>query len=201
MEVHGSLVDGRERPLALDEAEHRSRRRVDDGDRFRAGRAQRHAPGRVVASAPDDARRRPAQLASLHERLGPLERSSAERLAVAIVQRPLEGGREHVAVEDPWVRVVEDGSLDSPLEQRLGLAHEELVERILAGHEHGETVTSPAGAPPLLTEARNRAREPDGDSAVEEADVDAELERVGRSHPEKLALHQRRSISRRCEGV
>ena len=45
-----------------------------------------------------------------------------------------------MAVEDSRVGVVEDGRLDPPAEERLGLAHEELVERVLAGDEDGEAV-------------------------------------------------------------
>ena len=134
--------------------------------------------------------RRLAQLAALDERLRPLQGRVAERLPVAFVERRLEGGREDVAVEDPGVRVVEDGGLDPPAQQRLGLAHEELVERVLAGHEHRQAVAAAPGASPLLAQARDRAREADRDGAVEEADVDAELERVGGRHAEQLALDQ-----------
>ena len=75
-------------------------------------------------------------------------------------------------------------------EQRLGLAHEELVERVLARDEHGEAVLAPAGAAPLLAQARDRAREADRDRAVEQADVDSELERVRGGHAQELALDE-----------
>ena len=73
---------------------------------------------------------------SVDEGLGPFQRGVAQRLPVAIVERRLERGREDVAVEDPRVGVVEDGRLDAALQERLGLPHEELVERVLARHEH-----------------------------------------------------------------
>jgi hypothetical protein len=57
-----------------------------------------------------------------------------------------------VPVEDPWVGVVEDRSLDSPAEQRARLAHEVLVERVLTGDHDREPVPAPAGASPLLTQ-------------------------------------------------
>ncbi len=190
MEVHGALVHGRERALPLHEAEHRSRGHVDDGDRLGAGGAQCHPPGRIVASGPHDARRCFAQLAGLDQRPGALEGCVAERLAVVLVERPLEGRREHVPVQDPRVGVVEDGCLDPPAQKRLRLAHEELVECVLARDEHREPVAPPAGSAPLLAEARHGAREADGDCAVEEADVDAELERVGRRDAEQLAGDQ-----------
>ena len=55
-------------------------------------------------------------------------------------------------VENARVRVVEDRRLDSTSEQRLRLAHEELVERVLGGDEDGEPVAAAAGASPLLAE-------------------------------------------------
>ena len=93
-------------------------------------------------------------------------------------------------VEDPRVRVVEDRRLDAAREQRVGLAREELVERVVARDEDREPALASAGASPLLPQRRDRAREPDRDRAVEEADVDPELERVRRGHAEELALDE-----------
>ena len=67
------------------------------------------------------------------------------------------------------------------------MAAEELVERVLAGDVHGESAAATAGAAPHLLEARDRARERDADRGVERADVDPELERVGRDDAEQLA--------------
>ena len=119
-----------------------------------------------------------------------LERLVAERLAVGVVDRRLERGRRDVAVEHARVRVVEDRRLDAAAEQRLRLAHEVLVERVLRGDEDGEPVAAPAGAAPLLAQARDRPGKADRDRAVEQADVDAELERVGRGDAEQLALDE-----------
>ena len=121
---------------------------------------------------------------------GALERLRAERLGVVLVERRLERGREHVRVEDARVRVVEDRGLDAAREQRLGLAREELVERVLARDEHREPAPAPPGAPPLLAERRDGSREADRDRAVEQADVDPELERVRRRDAEELALDE-----------
>ena len=93
-------------------------------------------------------------------------------------------------VEDPRVRVVEDRRLDAAGEQRLRLAHEELVERVVARDEHGEPAPATPGAPPLLAQRRDGAGEADRDRAVEQADVDPELERVRRGHAEQLALDE-----------
>ena len=75
-------------------------------------------------------------------------------------------------------------------EQRLGLAHEELVERVLARDEDREAVPAAPGPAPLLAQRGDRAGEADRDRAVELADVDPELERVGGRDAEQLALHQ-----------
>src|SRR4051812_28820225 len=119
-----------------------------------------------------------------------LERGVAESGAVSVVDRGLVGGGEDVAVEDAMVRVVEDGRLDLSAEQRLGLAHEVLVERVLAGDEHGEAMSAASGASPLLAQACDRPGKSDRDRAVEQADVDPELERVGRRHAQQLPLDE-----------
>ena len=67
------------------------------------------------------------------------------------------------------------------------MAAEELIERVLAGDVHGEPAASAAGAAPHLPEAGDRAREGHADRGVELADVDPELERVGRDDPEQLS--------------
>jgi hypothetical protein len=95
-----------------------------------------------------------------------------------------------MAVEDTRILVVEDCRLDSALEERLWLAHEVLVERVLARDEDCEAVPTPAGASPLLPQACDRSGETERDRAVEQADVDAELERVGRAHTEQVAVHE-----------
>ena len=84
--------------------------------------------------------------------------------------------------------MVEDRRLDAALKQRAWLAHEVLVERVLRRHEDREAVTAATGAAPLLTEAGHRAGEADRDRAVEIADVDSELERVGGRDTEQFAL-------------
>ena len=93
-----------------------------------------------------------------------------------------------MAREDARVRVVEDRCLDAPAEQLLRLAHEVLVERVLGRDEHREAVAASARAAPLLAQRRDRSRKADRDHRVEQADVDPELERVGRGDPEQVAL-------------
>ena len=95
-----------------------------------------------------------------------------------------------MAVQDADVLVIEDRRLDPPREQRLRLAHEVLVERVLARDQGGEPVAAAARPAPLLAEARDGAREADREDSVEKADVDPELERVGRADAEQLALDE-----------
>src|SRR5439155_25919868 len=110
-----------------------------------------------------------------------------ERLAIRVVDRRLEGGGRNVTVEHARVRMVEDRRLDAAAEQRLRLPHEVLVEGVLGRNEDGEPVSATACAPPLLAQARDRAGKADRDRAVEQADVDAELQRVRRRHTEQGA--------------
>ncbi len=143
------------------------------------------AGGRVVAPGPDVALR--ASGAAPAAARARSSASVAEHVAVVVVERRLERGRAHVPVEDARVGVVEDRRLDPPAEQRLRLAHEVLVERVLARDQHGEPVPAAAGAAPLLAQAGDRAGEAGRDHAVEQADVDPELERVGGRDAEQLA--------------
>ena len=92
-----------------------------------------------------------------------------------------------MTVEDARILVVEDRGLDSAAEQRLRLAHEVLVERVLA-RDHARRARGLAARPaPLLAQAGHRAGESDRDHRVERPDVDPELERVRRAHSEQLA--------------
>ena len=93
-------------------------------------------------------------------------------------------------VEHARVRVVENRGLDAPAEQRVGLAHEVLVECVLARDQNREPVTAAARATPLLAQRRDRSREADGDRAVEQPDVDAELERVRGCDAEQFSLDE-----------
>ena len=86
--------------------------------------------------------------------------------------------------------VVEDRRLHRPVEELVGVAAEELVERVLARHVHRQPGVAAAGAAPHLAQAGDRAGERDADRRVELADVDAELERVGGHHRQQLALGQ-----------
>src|SRR3954451_1874701 len=150
VEVDRAVVDRGVRAFLLDEAEHRARIGLDNRVGLRARRAEGEAPRRIVAARPDIAGLRLLQLTGVRERFCPRERLVAEEHLVTLVERRLERRREHVAVQHAWVGMVEDGGLDVAAHQRLRLAHEELVEGVLARDEDGEPVASSPGAPPLL---------------------------------------------------
>ena len=91
---------------------------------------------------------------------------------------------------DLLVLVVEDRVLDGAVEELVGVAAEELVERVLARHVEREAAPAAAGAAPLLAQAGDRAGERHADRGVEHPDVDAELERVGGDDAEQLAVDE-----------
>ncbi len=97
--------------------------------------------------------------------------------------------RRGAEVAEPDLRAlrVEHRGLDAAAKQGLGVAREEPVEPVGGGHVQREPLTAAAGSSPLLAQARDGAGEADRDRAVEQPDVDPELERVGRRHAEELA--------------
>ncbi len=94
--------------------------------------------------------------------------------------------------EDVGVVGVEDVGLDGLAEERLRVGDQVGVERVVAGDHHAEGVpgaaTGPADLLPQCGAGAGEAREQDG---VEAADVDAELERVGRGQAEQSPGTQR----------
>ena len=99
-------------------------------------------------------------------------------------------GAEQVPAEDLGALVVEDRGLDGSLEEVVGVAAEELVERVLAGDVHRQAAAAAPGAPPHLAQRGDGPGEGDDDGRVELADVDAELQGVGRDHGAQLAADQ-----------
>ena len=192
MEVDRAGVDRREGALGLDQAEHLARVALDHRDRVGRGRAQRHLGGDELAAARHHPPARPAQLARRDQPLGPLAPALAEDLAVGLAQRQLVGGRDHVPRGDLLVLVVEDRRLHRAADELVGVAAEELVERVLAGDVDGEAAPAAPRPPPHLAQAGDGAGEGDADRRVELADVDAQLERVGGDDGEQLAVGQPR---------
>ena len=129
----------------------------------------------------------------------------AEDLGVGGVERALVRGAEQVREVDRLVLVPDDRRLDRPLEELVGVAAEELVERVLAGDVDREAAAATARAAPHLPQRRDRPRERHAHGRVERADVDAELERVGRDDREQVAVRQLRlelaALLRRVAGA
>ena len=185
VQVDRAVVHRRIGAGAIHQPEHAAARGVDDREGIGVCRPQRDLRRRVLGARPDDPRGRRLQLrvdARCRKRLGP------EQRRVVVGERRFVGGRADVPGEHARVRVVEDRRLDASPEQLVRLAHEELVEPVLARDEHGETVPASSGAAPLLAQGRNGAGEADRDHRVEEADVDPELERVRRRDAQEVAF-------------
>ena len=124
------------------------------------------------------------------EHLGGAAPARAERRVVVGVERALVRGAQHVRGVDLLVLVVEDRGLDRAVEELVGVAAEELVERVLARDVDGQAAAAAAGAAPHLAQRGDGAGERDADRGVERADVDAELQRVGGDDAEQLALDE-----------
>ena len=187
MEIDGAFVDGRVRPLSLDEAEQSAGGRIHDREGVAVSGTKREPRRGVVAPLPDEARRGVLELRELGRSA---KRFAAESCSVLLVERRLVRRREDVRVEDPGIRMIDDGGLDSTRQECLGLSSEELVERILARDQDRQPVAAPARPTPLLAKRRDGPREPNGDRAVEEPDVDPELERVGCRDAEELSFDE-----------
>ena len=143
------------------------------GHRYRVPAPARGAPAQL-ARCSRAARRAASQR-------GP--RNSASRAR----ERALVGGAEQVLAVDQRALVVEDRRLHRALEEVVGVAAEELVERVLAGDVHGQAAPAAAGPAPHLAQRGDRAGERHDDRGVELADVDAQLERVGGDDRPQLA--------------
>ncbi|OPZ52601.1 MAG: hypothetical protein BWY91_02248 [bacterium ADurb.BinA028] len=77
-----------------------------------------------------------------------------------------------------WVVRVDDRDLDRPVEDRLRVAHEEAVQRVVGGDEHRQRLAAgPPGSAHLLPERRHRPRPTRQEHRVQAADIDAEFQR------------------------
>ena len=205
MQVDRAGVDRGEGALGLDLADHLARGGVDDREAVGGGRAQRDPAGDEVARPRScSGRRRPCAARPSSTRRSAASRQPSPRISSS--SRPpsgcLVGGGDQVLHLDLLGAVVEDRRLDRPLEELVGVAAEELVERVLAGDVDGEPAAPAPGAAPHLAQAGDGAGEVDADRRVELADVDARA--PARWSPRRRAARPRRasaSISRRCWGV
>ena len=71
------------------------------------------------------------------------------------------------------------------------MTDEPLVDGILAGDQkHQRLAEATSGAPRLLQEGADTAGPPDHDTAIESADIDPHLQRIGRHHSAKIPTKQ-----------
>jgi len=92
---------------------------------------------------------------------------------------------------DRVVREVDDRALRLLLEEVLRMAQDVLVQRRVAGDEHGERLALVAPrAAEALPERLPGSRIPHEDRAVDPADVDADLERAGRRDAVELPIFE-----------
>ena len=70
------------------------------------------------------------------------------------------------------------------------MAAEELVQRVLAGDVDRQPAPPPPRPAPHLAQRRDRPRKRHDDRGVQRADVDPQLQRVGRDDRQQLAAHQ-----------
>ena len=130
------------------------------------------------------------QLARGAELLGPGHADRAEVGFVARLERLLVGRGAEVSFEDLGVGEIDDRVFDGSREQAFGLAHEVLVEGVLAADQHRPALAGATGAPPALPEAGHGAGKAGDERDVEAAHVDAELERAGGHDGPQLAVEQ-----------
>ena len=114
----------------------------------------------------------------------------AEVFGILIRQRALVCRAEQVGAEDQRALVVEDRRLHASLQEVLRVTAEELVQRVLSCQVEGQASSAPAGPTPHLAQRGDRAGKGHNHRGVQLADVDAELQRVGRDHRAQLAAHQ-----------
>ena len=99
-------------------------------------------------------------------------------------------GAQQVRGVELLVLVVEDRGLDRPLQELVGMAAEELVERVVARDVDREPAAAPPGPAPHLAQRRDGPRERHTDRGIQRPDVDPQLQGIGRHDAEQLAVHQ-----------
>ena len=86
---------------------------------------------------------------------------------------------------------IDDRVLGRLGEEVVGVAQQVLVDRVVAGQQHGQAFVVPAAAAArLLPTAGDRAGVIHQEGHVERADVDAQLERVGGRDAAQVAAEQ-----------
>ena len=166
---------------------------VDDRDRVAAGAPQRHRRRRELVGLARGRTCRRAARAARPRRPAPrrIRASAAPDVAASAASSgAFVRGAQQVRGVELLVLVVEDRGLDRPLQELVGMAAEELVERVLARDVDREPAAAPPGAAPHLAQRRDGPRERHADRGIQRPDVDPQLQRIGRHDAEQLAVHQ-----------
>ena len=183
MQVDRAGVDDAVGARHVDRAEHPTARALDDRD-DRAGPAQRHEIAGPLLPGPVPAVAAASQQVLGDELVGALRHRRAEDRDVRGGERHLGGGRGEVRAQHVGVGRVEGARLDRGVEHRLGMAHEVVVEGVVAGEEHREALATGAPRPSRALPQRGpRARPAGHDDGVEPADVDPQLQGARRREP------------------
>ena len=152
---------------------------LDDHEVVDGGAAQADAFRRVCLRHPVVAAVDGVQHALLRQQLQQLAALGTELLA--LLEGELEGGALEVADADYQVVGVDEAGLRRRFEQVLGMSRHVLVQRRRVGDENGERrLVAATGATHLLPGAGQRARVAEQHGRVQPADVDSQLEGVGR---------------------
>ena len=102
---------------------------------------------------------------------------------LADTEGQLERGAFDVVDENMQVVRIDERALRRRVEEVRWVSDDELIDRrARCDHDRGRAARSSPGTSGTLPRCRNRARVPGHDAHVESADVDPELERVGRHH-------------------
>ena len=161
---------------------------VDDVVRTAAGGADADVGGGGVAARPVELPVPHPEAFGLHQLGRPFLQILAQEEAVVGGEGQLVGGAADVGAEHLGVGRIDDRRFGRPVEQLFGVGHEVLIEGVLAAHQHRQRLLDAAPGPAgLLPERGDGPRVGGEHGRVEAADVDAELEGVGRHHPPELA--------------
>ena len=162
----------------------------NDQELLVAGGAQRGLGGGGIGPGPDQAVAPPPEPPRLFEALSREQALLADERHVARRDGRLVGGGFQVRGGDVRVVQVDDGFFHAASEQALRLAHEVLVQGVLAGHQHGVAVPLPARASPALLEARHVAGVARQYRRIEVADVHPQLHGARGDEPVQLASRE-----------
>ena len=126
----------------------------------------------------------------------PVRRSlgrTPERLQLDVRdERPFVCGRPQVTADNVRIGERQDSRLDARRVEKLrGVPDEEVIQDALERYEEREALAATAPRPPrLLPQGAPGSLPPEVHRAVEPADVDPQLERVGRDHPFQIPPYQ-----------